>query len=834
MSLLSWVVGDPTVGFLRDARKIVAQVNALESGMQELTDTEIVAKTAEFRERLGRGETLDSLTAEAFALVREASHRTTGMRHFDVQIIGGLALHRGAIAEMRTGEGKTLVATLAAYLNALPAKGVHVVTVNDYLAKRDAQWMGQIYSALGLTTGIINENFQSFTYDPNHQDLDAQRDEQGDYKIFEPFLRPVSKRQAYECDITYGTNSQFGFDYLRDNTVYHPSQLSQRGHAYAIVDEVDSILIDEARVPLILSTVSDEASNTYTTFARLATTLIESDDYTVDEKYKAIQLTNSGIDKAEAYMGVKNIYSPEHIGFAHHLENAVRAKALYLRDREYLVRDNEVLIIDTFTGRIQDGRRWSDGLHQAIEAKEGVEIKQETRTLASITYQNYFKFYTKLSGMTGTAKTSAEEFFKVYKLDVFQIPTNKKSARIDNTDLIFASETAKFRAIARKTKELNEKGQPVLIGTVSVEKNELLSQFLTQQGITHQLLNAKNHQSEGETIAAAGRRGAVTVATNMAGRGVDIKLGGPDATAEQAEEIKSLGGLFVVGTERHEARRIDNQLRGRSGRQGDPGETQFYVSMDDDLMRVFGSDRVKKIFSLMKLPEDEPIKNSMISSSLEKAQEKIEGWNFDSRKHVLQYDDIMAKHRMAIYARRWKLLHRESEYIDSLWVTLWTQSNIEEREKMDAVRTAVGPELFVESFARVGLSVLDRLWMEHLEVMDQSRRSVGLRAYGQREPLIEYTREALRLYRELEGVFFGNLRQFLLNVDPEAIRNDLTETPRERTVVIQGDDAITVEIESEDPGSILISKGGETRRVRNKKLPQWVEAGWQIVQAGRR
>lgn len=834
MSLLSWIVGDPSVGFLRDARKIVAQVNALESGMQALSDAEIVTKTAEFRERLAQGETLDSLTAEAFALVREASRRTTGMRHFDVQIIGGLALHRGAIAEMRTGEGKTLVATLAAYLNALPGKGVHVVTVNDYLAKRDAQWMGQIYAALGLTTGIINDNFQSFVYDTNHQELDPQRDAQGDYKIFEPFLRPASKRQAYQCDITYGTNSQFGFDYLRDNTVYQQSQLSQRGHAYAIVDEVDSILIDEARVPLILSTVSDEAGATYATFARLAATLTEGDDYTVDEKYKAIQLTNVGIDKAEAYLGVKNIYSPEHIGFAHHLENAVRAKALYLRDREYLVRDNEILIIDTFTGRVQDGRRWSDGLHQAIEAKEGVEVKQETRTLASITYQNYFKFYTKLSGMTGTAKTSAEEFFKVYKLDVFQIPTNKKSARIDNTDLIFANETAKFRAIARKTKELNEKGQPVLIGTVSVEKNEMLSQFLTQQGIAHQLLNAKNHQAEGETIAAAGRRGAVTVATNMAGRGVDIKLGGPDATIQQAEEIKSLGGLFVIGTERHEARRIDNQLRGRSGRQGDPGETQFYVSMDDDLMRVFGSDRVKKIFSLMKLPEDEPIKNSMISSSLEKAQEKIEGWNFDSRKHVLQYDDVMSKHRTAIYARRWKLLHRETEYINSLWVIMWNQSNLEEREKMDTVRTAVGPEMFVESFARVGLSVLDRLWMEHLEVMDQSRRSVGLRAYGQREPLIEYTREALRLYRELEGVFFDNLRQFFLNVDPAAIRDDLTEAPRERTVVVEGEEANQIAAVSDDPDSVLISKDGETRRVRNKKLPQWVEAGWQIVQAGRR
>ncbi len=830
MFLLDLITGNTTAAFLRKARTIVAQVNAFEPQMQELTDAQIPEKTAEFRVRYEQGETLDQLLPEAFALCREASRRSMNMRHFDVQVIGGYALHTGNLAEMRTGEGKTLVATLPAYLNSLSGKGVHIITVNDYLARRDCQWMGPIFAALGVSVGVVNDNFKSFEFDPSHHDLDEQLEEQGDYKILEPYLRPVSKREAYACDITYGTNSQFGFDYLRDNTVHFPAQLVQRGHEYAIVDEVDSILIDEARVPLILSTMSDEASDIYRKFAQFAKTIQKDVDFTVDEKHHAIQLTNDGLDKAERFLGVDNLYTPQNIRLAHHLENAVRAESLYLRDREYLVRNGEVMIVDQFTGRVQEGRRWSDGLHQAVEAKEGVEVKQETRTLASITYQNYFKFYKKLSGMTGTGKTSEEEFHKVYNLDVHPIPTNQPIRRIDNVDLIFINEEAKWRAIAEKVKELNKKGQPVLIGTVSVEKNELLSLFLNQQGIPHTLLNAKNHENEGQVIAEGGRKGAVTVATNMAGRGIDIKLGGADATPEQAAEIRELGGLFVIGTERHEARRIDNQLRGRSGRQGDPGETQFYVSLDDNLMRVFGSDRVKNVMKTLKVPEDMPIQNRMISRNLEKAQEKIEGFNFDARKHVLSYDDVLSKHRKVIYARRNSILIRDAEYIDNLWSNEVLVRGADHLDILQDKRTQMPDELFIELFARISLQSIDRLWMEHLEIMDQARRGVGLRAYGQREPLVEYAKEGLRLYRELEGVFYSDLITFFTNVDPAAIVQSVVAEAEEDAPTSMAD-VLGKALDSE---YLTIVKDGEVRQIKAKKSHQWVEAGWNVVEAGKK
>ncbi len=829
-SILKFLTGDRTAAFLRKAQKIVNAVNALESQMEHIDSADFPAKTQEFRDRYASGESLESILPEAFALCREASKRALNMRHFDVQIIGGYALHSGNLAEMRTGEGKTLVATLPAYLNAITSAGVHVVTVNDYLATRDAQWMGPLYSMLGMRVGIINDNFISYEFDPNHKDEESKLIETGDYQILHSFLRPVSKTEAYACDITYGTNSQFGFDYLRDNTVQFATQLSQRGHAYAIVDEVDSILIDEARVPLILSTSSDEASSTYKTFADLARTLILDEDYTVDEKYHAIQMTNAGLDKAEAYLKVENIYTSANIALAHHLENAVRAEALYIRDREYLVRNGEILIIDQSTGRTQEGRRWSDGLHQAVEAKEGVEIKQETRTLASITYQNYFKFYKKLSGMTGTGKTSEEEFQKVYNLDVLPIPTNRPNKRKDNMDLIFLNEKAKWRAIAAKVKELHSKGQPVLIGTVSVEKNELLSAFLNQQEIPHVRLNAKNHESEGAVIASGGKRGSVTVATNMAGRGIDIKLGGADATPAEAEEIRELGGLYVIGTERHEARRIDNQLRGRSGRQGDPGETQFYVSLDDHLMRVFGSDKVKSLMQKLKMPEDMPIQHSMISSNLEKAQEKIEGFNFDARKHVLSYDDVLAKHRTVLYTRRSKLLHRDIMMIEQMWNTQIVPQMPDYTESFTEKRAELGDADFVELFARVALQSLDRLWMEHLELMDQSRRSVGLRAYGQRDPLVEYAKEASRLYKELEGVFYSDITQFFFNLDVSTFKKAV-EIDKEES---EEDDEKKKEPSSLNSEYTTIVKGSDSRQIKTKKLGQWVEAGWTIVQAGRR
>src|SRR3989344_3204470 len=683
MTFWKSLFGDEEAAALKRAEYIVAPVNALESAMQALSDEELRAKTAEFRARLlkakeeggetlGRptGEALDALAPEAFAAVREASVRTLKQRHFDVQLVGGMVLHQGGIAEMRTGEGKTLVATLPAYLNALVGGGVHVVTVNDYLSRRDAVWMGQIYHALGLTVGVLNHE-ASFIYDPSHMSSevlakeDEVRDQIGSFKVEQDFLRPCTRREAYAADITYGTNNEFGFDYLRDNLEYEPEKLRQHTHHFAIVDEIDSILIDEARTPLIISAPVADAESLYERFTAIARSLEREADYTVEEKHKQIILTDAGIEKAQAALGVGNIYTDAGIKYVHHLETAVRAKALFQRDKDYVVKDGQVVIVDEFTGRLQPGRRWSEGLHQAIESKEGVAMQQESRTFASITFQNYIRLYGKLAGMTGTAATSSEEFYKVYGLNTVAIPTNKPSSRTDHNDLIFQSETGKMNAIAKQVRELHKAGQPVLVGTVSVEKNEILSAHFKQAGSPHEILNAKNHEREGEIIAQAGRRGAVTIATNMAGRGVDIKLGGNPGSDEAYEEVKKAGGLFVLGTERHEARRIDNQLRGRSGRQGDPGATQFFVSLEDSLMRVFASDLIKRVMGTFKLAEDEPIYNSMITRSLEKAQTRIEELNFDARKHVLAYDDVLNIQRKSVYTRRFMLLTGSAADIDA-------------------------------------------------------------------------------------------------------------------------------------------------------------------------
>lgn len=761
MSLLKSIFGDENKKALKAMGGVVEKINMLEPAISALSDEALKEKTTEFKDRLTKGETVDVLLPEAFAVVREVAKRTLGQRHYDVQLMGGLALHQGNIAEMMTGEGKTLVATLPTYLNALTGKGVHVVTVNDYLSRRDAVWMGQIYAFLGLSVGVINGGNASYMYDPGHKEVDEERDELGVFRVKYEFLRECSRKEAYDADITYGTNNEFGFDFLRDNIAYSKETLVQREHHYAIVDEIDSILIDEARTPLIISAPAQESENLYDTFARIAATMKEDEDYTVDEKLKAASITDAGITKAEKMLGIENIYTDKGIKYVHHLETAVRAKALFKRDKEYVVRDGEVVIVDEFTGRLQPGRRWSEGLHQAVEAKEGVTVQKESRTIASITFQNYFRGYEKLSGMTGTGATSSEEFHSVYSLSVVQIPTNKTPERIDRDDLIFQTLHGKLVAIAHKVKELNEKGQPVLIGTVSIENNEVISAFLAKEGIPHQVLNAKNHEKEGEIIAQAGRRGAVTIATNVAGRGVDIKLGGNPATKEEYEEIKSLGGLFVLGTERHEARRIDNQLRGRSGRQGDPGETQFFVSLEDSLMRVFASDAIKRMMGRFGIPEDQPIENRLITRSLESAQTKIEGFHFDARKHVFEYDNVMSQQRDYVYSRRRKLLLGDNNEVTEFLAEV---TEVEENGQaiISAKQKDLGDETFYEVARRVALQTIDMFWMEHLEAMDYLRSSVNLRAYGQRDPLVEYKKEGLRLFNEMQV----NIKHHILDLLP--------------------------------------------------------------------
>ncbi|OGI60580.1 preprotein translocase subunit SecA [Candidatus Nomurabacteria bacterium RIFCSPHIGHO2_01_FULL_37_25] len=768
MSLFSKIFGDESSKFIGNVAEIVVKINTLEADISKLMDEDFPKKTQEFKDRLAKGESLDDILPEAFALVREAAKRNLGERHYDVQLIGGIALHKGKIAEMRTGEGKTLVAVLPAYLNSLSGEGVHIVTVNDYLSRIGVVLMGQVYNFLGLSVGVINSNNVSYLYDSRHKEEDEMRDQVGEFKIVYDFLKPCSRRDAYRTDVTYGTNHEYGFDYLRDNLATGVENLVQRGYHYGIVDEVDSILIDEARTPLIISSAAGDSEDFYIKFYKIAKVLKKEIDYKVDEKLKAITLTDVGITKAEQLLGVDNIYTEKGIKYVHHLETAVKAQAIFEKDKDYVVKDGEVIIVDPFTGRLQPGRRWSEGIHQAIEAKEGVKIEKETRSSGSITFQNYFRFYKKLSGMTGTAQTSAEEFLKVYGLDVIVIPTNRPIVRIDHNDLIFQTEKGKFQAIAKKVKELNIKGQPVLIGTISIEKNELLSAYLKQEGVQHVILNAKNHEQEGEIIAQAGKRNAVTIATNMAGRGIDIKLGGPlrlnssDASNPVAKEeynfVKSVGGLFVLGTERHEARRIDNQLRGRSGRQGDPGETQFYVSLEDDLMRVFGSDKIKNMMGRFGISEDTPIENRFIGKTLEGAQAKIEGFHFDARKHTLEYDDVMNHQRKIIYERRQKMLRADKQEIETLLNDISEAKSAENgssdtqsvfREK----RKRLGDEAFLETVRRIALYTTDTLWMEHLEAMDYLRSSVNLRAYGQREPIVEYKKDGLAMFKEMEETF---------------------------------------------------------------------------------
>ena len=764
MSFLENIFGSESSKVLKEIEPIVEQINAFESVVSALSDAELKAKTDEFKKRLSSGETLDSILPEAFAVVRESSNRTLNQRHFDVQLMGGIILHRGSIAEMRTGEGKTLVATLPAYLNALLGLGVHIVTVNDYLSKRDGVWMGQVYSFLGISVGIINHD-ESFMYDPTHTELDKKRDEVGSFKIVNEFLRPVTRREAYGADITYGTNNEFGFDYLRDNIEYEEASLRQREPNYAIVDEIDSILIDESRTPLIISAPTTDSDELYKKFADISTKMEKGEHYTVDEKFKTISLTDSGINRAEELLQVENIYTEKGIKYVHHLETAVRATALFHKDKDYVVKDGEIIIVDEFTGRLQPGRRWSEGLHQAIEAKEHVAIQKESRTFASVTFQNYFRLYKKLSGMTGTAMTSSEEFYKVYGLHVISIPSNKPNERSDRNDLIFQTEVGKFRAISSEVKERHKKGQPVLIGTVSIEKNEMLSEFLKADGIPHEILNAKNHAREGEIIAQAGRPSAVTIATNMAGRGVDVKLGGNPGSPDAYKEVKSKGGLFVLGTERHDARRIDNQLRGRSGRQGDPGETQFFVSLDDHLMRVFGGDGIKNMMGKLGIKEDEPIENRMITKSLESAQEKIEGFNFDARKHVLEFDDVLNFQRKIFYGRRRAILLGTDKdvksYIEELLVGADEKEKIlieEKLEKSDAE--------YMKNLRRVILQSMDMFWVEHLEVMDYMRSSVNLRAYGQRDPLVEYKREGLTLFKNMEIAISQEILKLIPQIKP--------------------------------------------------------------------
>ena len=755
---------------LKSWQPLVERINALESEFEKLSPEALKNKTLEFKSRLDKGEKLDDLLPEAFAVVREASKRTLKQRHFDVQLLGGLALYHGGIAEMKTGEGKTLVATLPAYLRALEGRGVHVVTVNDYLSRRDAVWMGQIYSYLGLSVGVLNDQ-KSYLYDPEHEIKDTERDEKGAYHIVYEFLRPATKQEAYRADITYGTNNQFGFDYLRDNLLYNPNQLSQRDFHYAIVDEIDSILIDEARTPLIISGNTGAAGELYERLSKIAATLEPEGDYTVDEKLRAISLTDQGIEKAEKALGMENIYSEGGVKYVHHLETAVKAKALYHKDKEYVVKDNEVVIVDAFTGRLQPGRRWSEGLHQAIEAKEGVKIHEESRTFASVTFQNFFRMYKHLSGMTGTALTSKEEFYKVYGLDTYVVPTHRPVARIDKSDLIFQTQTGKYRALVRKVEELSKKGQPVLIGTVSIENNELISDYLKNAGIKHEVLNAKNHEREGEIIAQAGRIGAVTIATNMAGRGVDIKLGGSPSAPGDYEKVKELGGLFVLGTERHDARRIDNQLRGRSGRQGDPGETQFMVSLEDSLMRIFAVDAIKSMMGRFNIPEDEPIENKLITSSLEKAQEKIEGFNFDARKHVLEFDDVLNFQRNIIYGRRKQILSGSEEGIRSFLAeigeSLESELKIKLEEKLKLAETK--DPMVVEALRRIILQTIDLFWVDHLEMMEYLRSSVNLRAYGQRDPLVEYKKDGLRYFRDMETATGRQIAEFVSALDIKAL-----------------------------------------------------------------
>ena len=778
MSIINKIFGDANEKYLKGLQPLVEKINQLEPQFERFSEEQLKEKTQEFKGRISKNESLDDILPEAFALVREASKRVLNQRHFDVQLLGGIALHQGKITEMRTGEGKTLTATLPLCLNALEGKGCHLVTVNDYLAKRDAVWMGQIYHALGLSTSCIVHE-AAYIYDPTYQaetqnsklktqnenskfkngERDKERDLVGGFKVVESYLRPCSRQEAYAADITYGTNNEFGFDYLRDNMIYETNQQVQRGYNFAIIDEVDSILIDEARTPLIISAPDTESSKWYSEFARIIPRLDSKTDYEIDEKMRTCILTESGVNKIEKILGMGNIYEERGIKYLHHLEQALKAEALFKKDRDYVVKEGQIIIIDEFTGRLMPGRRWSGGLHQAIEAKEGLNVQPESLTLATITFQNYFRLYKKLGGMTGTAATSAEEFHKVYNLEVVEVPTHKPMIRQDLTDFVFKTNEGKLKALVAKIKELHELGQPVLVGTRSVEKNEHLGKLLEREGIPHQILNAKKHEQEGEIIAQAGKLGKVTVATNMAGRGVDIILGGNPPDSEQSRRVCELGGLFILGTERHEARRIDNQLRGRSGRQGDPGTSQFFLSLEDDLLRIFGAEKIKSLMGFLKVPEDQPIETKLISGAIESAQAKIEGFNFDARKHLLEYDDVLNKHREVVYKKRKEFL----EIAD--WpekIKEWLK-NPEEEKALEEKIKELG-ENFNQAAKVVSLRTIDMLWVEHLEAMEQLRDSVRLRAYGQQDPLVEYKNEGHKMFRMFLDTMESMVANTLLKV----------------------------------------------------------------------
>lgn len=764
MSFLDKIFGDPKEKYVKSIEPFVIEVNDIEKELKDISDEELQKRAKKLQDRVEKGEPLDSVMTEGFALVRETAKRTLGQRHYDSQIMGGIALHQGKIAEMKTGEGKTLSATLSVYLNAVTKKGVHVITVNDYLARRDTVWMGQIYHFLGLSIGCINDR-QSFLYDPYYksgdEEKDSVRDTLGSFYVEEDFLRPCTRKEAYQADITYGTNNQFGFDYLRDNMTTSIENKTQRGFNYAVIDEVDSILIDEARTPLIISVPEEQEEfenkkEMYKEFSsKIVPKLEAGSDYEVHEKEKAVTLTEEGVEKVEKILGVENIYDEKGMDSVYYLEQTLRAQAkhpgtkkpLYEKDINYVIKDGEVIIVDEFTGRLMPGRRWSGGLHQAIEAKEGVQIRPESQTMASVTFQNLFKMYEKISGMTGTATSSEEELFKVYGTEVAVIPTHKNLIRISSPDVVYKTEQVKLDAVVEEVKRRNEKGQPVLIGTASIEKNEILSVMLKRQGVKHEVLNAKNHEKEAEIIAQAGRWGAVTVATNMAGRGVDIILGGNPPDEEESRKVKEAGGLFVLGTERHEARRIDDQLRGRCGRQGDPGESQFFVSLEDSLLRIFGGEKVQAMMERFNLPDDEPIRIGYITKIIQSAQKRVEGHHFDARKQIMQYDDVLFKHRKKFYELRNEVLERaevkdedSEKNLRSYILEVLERQEKDKKEYLEKEKEIGREEMRkVERF--VCLRTMDFLWKDHLTMMDELREAVRLRAYGQKEPLVEYKRE---------------------------------------------------------------------------------------------
>ena len=809
MSIFTSLFPSLTDKFLRKNQVFLQAVNNKGSEISNLSESEFKTKISQLKENYqtavnkGNNRLLEEITIEVFALVREAASRVLNQRHFDVQILGGLAIWEGKIVEMKTGEGKTLAATLPAVLGAITGDGVHIITVNDYLAKRDTVWMGQVYYYLGLTVACVTQD-GAFQYDPFYKldtpqqsVIDKQRDKEGSFRVFYEYLKPINRKEAYLCDITYGTNSEFGFDYLRDNLVYSLSQKVQTGHSYAIIDEVDSILIDEARTPLIISMPDEEASSLYQLFAKLASNLKEEEDYTANDKEKAISLTEQGMDRLEK-MFQGNIFNEKGWILVHHLENALKALRHYKKDRDYIVKDGKIIIIDEFTGRLLPDRRYSGGLHQALEAKEKVPIQKESRTLATITIQNYFRMYKKLSGMTGTALTSAEEFKKVYNLDVIAIPTNKPMIRKDLPDRIYRSLNGKMKALIEDVRDRHNKGQPILIGTPSVEKNELFAKYLRNAGLPFEMLNAKNHEKEGEVIAQAGRLGAITLATNLAGRGVDIILGGyPPTTVktqgskkgirngeteaitpeyhkweQDREKVIALGGLHVIGTERHEARRIDDQLRGRSGRQGDPGSSQFYLSLEDDLVKLFAPAYLSSLMQKLGWPEDEPIEHPLVSRAIVMAQSKIEGFYFDIRKHILEYDDVINKQRMAFYNWRDSILQKaESGLLENEIQNIFKEKNEEYPEELLSKKIEqqkITQEKIIETFKLLALQILDLMWMSHIEEMESLRDSTNLRVYGGADALVEYKKESFYLYQDLKEKFkiylIQNIKSFAQNL----------------------------------------------------------------------